>query len=197
MENNTKRTRCSSPPPPEEVATAPHPSSPKIPYEDAPSFLKKLVERSKFELKVVQPGSDLQAARGKVFRAEAGAVVLEVQEKFQLSVGASPGQYIYVLHFNNEQKMRCVFPNKLDTNNVVPHTGELRVPSNFEERPYLSFCKGEHLEWDHLYAISSRTPLEDTVNIEALLRDLDIKQYQGSVRLCILDVLLVKCSSAE
>ena len=85
---------------------------------------------------------------------------VESGEKLVLSCSGCTFGFCYVLHLNDKDELKVIFPNKKDRDNTTSeHVSSLRVPSAGAPR-YLSFDTPRGTEVETFYLISSSQWLE-------------------------------------
>ena len=98
-----------------------------------------------------------------------------VGEKLHLQMHCQQKGYCYLFHLNEEDELSVVFPNKKDTENLVPEANHnLYVPGRFADGPkaqYLRFT-GSHLQRETFYLLTINKRLEDFETVGALPMDL-------------------------
>ena len=98
-----------------------------------------------------------------------------VGEKLHLQMHCQQKGYCYMFHLNEEDELSVVFPNKKDTENLVPEANHnLYVPGRFADGPkaqYLRFT-GSHLQRETFYLLTINKRLEDFETVGALPMDL-------------------------
>ena len=98
-----------------------------------------------------------------------------VEEKLHLQMHCQQKGYCYLFHLNEEDELSIVFPNKKDTENLVPEANHnLYVPGRFADGPkaqYLRFT-GSHLQRETFYLLTISKRLEDFETVGALPMDL-------------------------
>ena len=109
-----------------------------------------------------------------------------VGEKLHLQMHCQQKGYCYLFHLNEKDELSVVFPNKKDTEHLVPEANHnLYVPGRFADGPkaqYLSFTDASHLERETFYLLTISKRLEEFEAVGALptgLQKLKPRQAQA------------------